>query len=349
MCGVLIIMKKKKVIHLEVIRIFALFCIVYNHIGYVIFMNTENILKVTVSLALSILCKIGVPLFFMISGALLLGREETWKEVYKKRVLRIVEVIVLFTALRFFYECYVIRTRPFSSVQLVKSILTGNILHPYWFLYAYLSILLLLPILRIIIKNLDEQGMKNLLLLIVIFFMIIPLKALVVKQEWQVSLILDEKICYMFLGYFIEHKLQKSDFSLRNMTLALGGTFAGIFISFWLVVKPHINGGEYAAEMIPLLSMFLACMIFYLLRGASFRFTDMNVKIEELITAIGSCVFGVYLIEDYLRAIMVWLYGRRGLYIDDVNSCVLSTVIVVLMGIPIVYFLKKLPIIKKLI
>lgn len=342
-------MEKQKVIRLEVIRIIALFCIVYNHIGYVIFMNTEDSLEIIISVVLSVLCKTGVPLFFMISGALLLDREECWGIVYKRRVLRIAEVIILFTVFRFFYECYVTKTMSFSVVQLVKAILTGNILHPYWFLYAYLSILLLLPVLRIIVKNLDEQGMKHLLILIVIFFMVIPLKALVVKQEWQVSLLLDEKICYMFLGYFIEHKLQKSDFSLRNMTLALAGSAVGIFLSLWMVVKPNINGGEYATEMIPILSMFLACMIFYLLRGISFGFTDMNVRIEKLIMTIGSCVFGVYLIEDYLRAIVAWMYGRHGIYIDDVNSCVLSTTIVILVGIPIIYFLKKLPILKKLL
>ena len=30
-------MDKKKIVHLEIIRLIALFCIVYNHIGYILF------------------------------------------------------------------------------------------------------------------------------------------------------------------------------------------------------------------------------------------------------------------------------------------------------------------------
>ena len=41
--------------NLEVIRIIALFCIVYNHIGYVLFEGFENPFKITVSVILSVL------------------------------------------------------------------------------------------------------------------------------------------------------------------------------------------------------------------------------------------------------------------------------------------------------
>ncbi len=342
-------MLKQRIIHLEVMRILALFCIVYNHIGYVLFMSLDNPIKITVSIVISILCKIGVPLFFMISGALLLGKEETWQEVYKKRVLRIAIVIVLFTVLRFFYECYIKKTMNFSVVQLVKSILTGNILHPYWFLYAYLSILLILPILRMVIKILDEQGMKNLLLLIILFHMIIPLKALVVKQEWQVSLLIDEKICYMFLGYFIEHKLQRANFTSKNMIFAFVGSVIGIILSVGMVANPYFGGGEYATEMIPVLSMFLAGTYFYLIRGFSFSFTNVNARIQKCISTMGSCVFGVYLIEDYLRAILGWIYQRYGVYTNYIRSNLFSTAIVVITGIAIIYLWKKVPVLKRLL
>ena len=342
-------MNSKKIIHLEVIRILALFCIVYNHIGYTLFVYTENTLKFTVSLVLSILCKIGVPLFFMISGALLLGREESWADVYKKRVLRIVAVIVLFTVIRFFYECYVTKTISFSLMQLIKAILTGNLLHPYWFLYTYLSVLLLLPILRLIIKNLDEQGKKYFLMLILVFDMIIPLKALVINQDWQFSLLLDENICYLFLGYFIEHGLDKRHFTLKNKIIALSGAVIAVVISFWMVVRPYINGGEFATAMIPVLSMPLACALFYLIRGASFRVRHENNIFSKLILQIGGCVFGVYLIEDYLRAFMVLLYGQYDLHIDNLERSLFSTLLVVIIGIPIAYIMKRIPILNKLL
>lgn len=342
-------MNKKKIIHLEVIRIIALFGIVYNHIGYVLFEGFENPFKIAASIVFSVLCKVGVPLFFMVSGALLLGREESWTEVYKKRVLRIAQVIVWFTVIRFLYECYITKVRSFSAVSLVKGILTGTIIHPYWFLYAYLSILLILPILRLVVKNLDKQGKKYLLGLIVVFYMVIPLKALVINQEWQISLLLDEKICYLFLGYFIERELEEKRFTLKNKIIAVAGAFMAIVISFWMVVKPYLQGGGFATEYIPMLSMPLACAIFYLIKGASFGSEKGNEKVKNWIAQLGSCVFGVYLIEDYLRAILVFVYGKYGLYLDNLKSCIFATAVVVVAGMPIVYVLKRLPILKKLL
>lgn len=343
------IMNRKNIIHLEVIRIIALFCIVYNHIGYTLFLNTNNQVEIVVSIVLSVLCKVGVPLFFMISGALLLGKEESWETVYKKRVLRIAAVIVIFTVIRFLYECYIAKAMEFSVVYLVKAVLTGNILHPYWFLYAYLSILLILPILRIVVKNLDFQGKKCLLALIILFYMIIPLKALVVNQEWLVTLMLDEKICYLFLGYFIEREMEEKHFSRKNKLVAWLGAIAAIAVSFGMVVKPHAYGGEYALEYLSVMSMPLACAIFYLIRSASFGNESRNPTVKNLIVQVGNCVFGVYLIEDYLRKIVAIVCEGFGYYTDRLSVCIFRTVIVVLLGVPVIYALKKLPILKKLL
>lgn len=342
-------MDKKKIIHLEIIRLMALFCIVYNHIGYILFEGLEKTFEISVSVLISILCKVGVPLFFMVSGALLLGREESWADVYKKRVFRIAIVIVVFNTIRFLYECYITKVRTFSVVYLVKGILTGSILHPYWFLYAYLSVLLILPILRIIVRNLDFQGKKWLLGLIILFYMIVPLKALVVNQQWQVTLLLDEKICYMFLGYFIERELNEEHFKLKNKLLVSAGAFMAIAISFWMIVRTYIQGEGFATEHIPMLSMPLACAIFYLIKGKSLRLKNGNEKLQNWILQLGNCVFGVYLIEDYLRAALVLVCEKCNFYLGNLIVCIISTFGVIIVGISIVYILRKIPILRKLL
>ena len=52
-----------------------------------------------VSFFLSLVCKAAVPLFYMVSGALLLGKNESFGELARKRILRIVAVIVIFSLL----------------------------------------------------------------------------------------------------------------------------------------------------------------------------------------------------------------------------------------------------------
>lgn len=153
----------KKKIHLEVIRVIALLCIVYNHTGdrgNNVYRFTDGNVTFMVSLITDILCKIGVPLFLLVTGALLLQKEENWQQIYRKRVWRIVKVIVLFTIVRYFYECFYVKRMAFSFLELFKAILEGKLFLPYWFLYAYLSILFVLPFLKKMVKSMNKKEMQ---------------------------------------------------------------------------------------------------------------------------------------------------------------------------------------------
>ena len=79
---------KEKRLDFEVLRLIAIFGVVFNHSqerGFELYM-VQNVSPVNycASLLLGILCKISVPLFFMVSGGLLLHREEPLSAVLKK-------------------------------------------------------------------------------------------------------------------------------------------------------------------------------------------------------------------------------------------------------------------------
>ena len=61
--------EKSKMVHLEVIRILAVCLVVFNHTdGYFLyFTTTDHPITYLVSLFFSVLCRINVPLFFMVS------------------------------------------------------------------------------------------------------------------------------------------------------------------------------------------------------------------------------------------------------------------------------------------
>ena len=49
----------------------------------------------------SVFCKISVPLFFMIAGALLLKKDMDLKEIWSKKISRILAALVIFTAVTY--------------------------------------------------------------------------------------------------------------------------------------------------------------------------------------------------------------------------------------------------------
>lgn len=91
-------------VYYEWIRLTACFFVIFNHLkGYVLFRNASGI-KQAFYMVISVITKINVPLFFMVSGALLLERQEDIVTVLKKRVSRICLVILLFE-LGIYTEC----------------------------------------------------------------------------------------------------------------------------------------------------------------------------------------------------------------------------------------------------
>lgn len=341
----------KKKIHLEVIRMIALVCIIYNHTGErgnSVYLFTNGKVTFALSLVLDILCKIGVPLFLMVSGALLLKKEESWQEVYRKRVLRIVKVIILFTSIRYLYECFYIKNMVFSFGELIKVILTGKLFVPYWFLYAYLSILLVLPFLKKMVKNMDRKEMYLLVLFILGFYALLPVLSAVFSFNFEISFVFGVTCCYCILGYYLEYVVSEDVYTKKNAILAMVIAVICAALSYWMVTKDRIITGVIADWNNSVLSILIAFCIFFIVKAIWGNTTDKrnNTILDKCIMTVGSCSFGIYLIEDYLRNGLSFICDNLSLYITTLPACIVWLTVVLIVGVLIVAVLKKMPGIK---
>ena len=124
--------------YLEFIRIIAIFLVIFNHLdGYRLYQSGSGVKNVCYMI-LSIFTRINVPLFFMVSGSLLLGKTEDYKTVFTKRFSRFVSVLILFSFLYVVMRSIIRDDFQISPVQYIYRLITGNYdyLGPYWFLYA---------------------------------------------------------------------------------------------------------------------------------------------------------------------------------------------------------------------
>lgn len=96
-------------LYLDLIRAVSIFLVIFNHTGIKGFMlysvATQSPLY-PFYMFLSVACKPAVPLFWMVSGALLLPKEESIGRVYRHRVLRMVIVLVLFSAIYYGWQIF---------------------------------------------------------------------------------------------------------------------------------------------------------------------------------------------------------------------------------------------------
>ena len=90
---------KKKLLHIEFLRFLCIWLVMFTHSateGFSIFIHRPESLFYPFYLAVPFWVKTAVPIFFMISGALLLGREEPISTIFKKRIWRFLQVIFVF-------------------------------------------------------------------------------------------------------------------------------------------------------------------------------------------------------------------------------------------------------------
>ena len=171
-------MVNNKRLDIELMRIIAAFFVIFNHtgsMGFFLFSHyEENSVSYWIYLYISIFCKLSVPLFFMISGALMLNRKpESVKILWFHRIFHMICILIIWS---FFYYLVAVKEgkETFNIYHFFSRLYDGNWNFSYWYLYAYLPFLISLPLLQRIAQNLRDEEYMYILFMYIIFNMFIP-------------------------------------------------------------------------------------------------------------------------------------------------------------------------------
>lgn len=109
-----------------------------------------------------------VPVFFMISGALILNRDYEIKEFLRKRIYRIVLPFLFWSVIYVAYNTFVSGTKSVALSDFFKKLVIG-LLHGaeyhLWFIYVLIGLYLFLPILRAWVKSASELELRYFILI----------------------------------------------------------------------------------------------------------------------------------------------------------------------------------------
>lgn len=343
--------QKKRLVYLDFLRIVAILTVLYCHTGtgaYMLHTLTDNTLKQIVCIFISSFCRIGVPLFFMISGALLLNKEESFKDLYLKRVLRFLIILIIFSAIRYIYlipEEY----SAFDLKDLIRKISTGQIYTAYWFLYSYLGFLISLPILRKMTKIFSDSDYIYLFVLYVVFSSIFGILARTFLGQINIVIpVATDIIVYPLMGYFIAHKIPKEKNDRKTLWAFISMGFIGLLLNIAVTMYDHYLFLDWNESGLLLFALLPTVATFYV---AKYFFEHVHIPgiVENIICTLGSCAFGVYLLEwaikDFFGPILQRILGIifSGYYLN-----VVYIIFIMLAGMLVTFILKKIPLIKKL-
>lgn len=344
--------KKKNIVYLEIIRIIAIIGVLFNHTnqyGFFMFPTAPDKAGYFISMVFSILCKMSVPLFFMISGYLLLGKKETLSEVIRKRVIRYGLVILLASAFT-----YILTTLynggTFSVRELIKIVYRGDY-GTYWFMYAYLGLMIMLPFLRGIAGVLSKTVVYYLVALRIFFIGIIPIVIFISLGYFMNTAlsitILEDSIFYFLVGFYFGTAENFYD-SAKNRTICRIVSCVCIIISCCMIYYEYIVSDSYTENFlnsfIPIISVIVFCMIRYHFENAEF-----SDRVKKAILFIGDKTLGIYLLEPVIRTYFdtAWRFYIESYY--PLIAAFLWCITVFVIGLLVTWLLKLIPAVRRII
>lgn len=306
---------KKRDMNIEWIRVLSCIFVILIHVSnhYRRHMSAISLTSYLFSVAVNVVTRVAVPFFFMISGALLLGREE---EHGFKRVIATMKPLALWTVIYGFWEVY------FKGTKLdVVNILYEPVTKHLWYMYVMIGIYIALPYLQVLFKHLSEQLQKRFL---VIWFLMLTFtfisKFFGYTPKYDIPIVGNTIYYsgYFVLGYYIYN--HKDEFS-RNRSLILG------IASLLLLFVWTLNAGKNVERVLQyrnFLMVMASCGLFHYLLGIK------NIPIKDrLIHKISFCSLGIY----YVHIIFLDIFKQLDfLFIHSLIGIPLLTIVIFMLS-----------------
>jgi len=358
----------QKKVYLEWMRIIAIALVIFNHLpGYSLY-GASSGAKQLFYMIVTMITRINVPLFLMISGSLLLNREEDFRIVTSKRVIRHCLILLIFEGGLFiaYFPKSISAGATFEHPvrKYILGVIEGNLegTGSYWFIYAYLGLLLMLPFMQRIAQKLERQDFIALLVMHFIFSTLIPMINLelnvcgiggvVVNSSFSIPLVTMKAFFYPLVGYYLDIKIDINKMERKHFIKLIIVGVVGILLSCLCTYYEGSTTGNYTQRYVQLFDYLTAivffCFIKYLVTRAFPKLSEG--RIAEVICLIGSLSYGIYLIDPYLKLIIYQKYvAIMELKLPTLIVSGGWIVISMFLGGLITFVLKKLPVFRKIL
>lgn len=298
-------------LHLEIMRIIAILFVIYNHTGDYGFMlfrfYPSTDIRYWVFLMISVFCPFAVPLFFSISGALMIPKEEPIKTIWMKRIIKY--GIIILVASFIGYVKNLVPEQGFSLKTFFKTVYSSSdCWFALWFLYSYITFLIGLPLLRCMVKNMPDKLFYYLIAISIAFDAIPILEYLLFKQRFTLygikpDWLFTSIVRYPAIGYFMEHREGAKAMENKLPILWCVNIAALALCAVTTTVKLEDVG---IVSVISSMTFFRNCSliscisIFLTVKHVTKRIT-FSRRAEKLIISMGKCTLGVYLLHTLVK------------------------------------------------
>lgn len=309
-------------VHYDLLRIFAAFSVVMLH-SSARFWYTDELhgREWLTANSYDALFRFGVPIFVMLSGALFLSGEHELdiKKLYVHNILRLVSVYVVWSCVYGLWDCHLFELEQAGWKDIVREMMYGR--YHLWFLPMIVGIYVLLPILRVWVRNAKKQDLLYFLALFLVLQVFSEtLKALWGSDElaYLLSLAKVEMACgyigYFVLGYYVVHvgipkRYQKAVYLAAAPAAVLNVVLGNVLA---------LRAGEPKGEIYDSFGLFTFCIalaifLFFTQVMGRLRYTGRKAAV---IKEASMGTMGVYVMHVGMMEVM----QEKGLYLSGLPA-----------------------------
>ena len=338
--------------YFDILRIISSFAVIVIHVSAKYNSLNCNNYKFKIGFFYNGASRFGVPIFFMISGALFLSKDISFEKIFKKYIKRIIIHLISWS---FIYSFYSIKYSIFNFDKIIIVFFSGHV--HFWYLYDTIQLYIIVPFLREIVKK--ESLFKAFIILSFSFTFLFPylniiksfchklLSKIINALDWQLkNNYLSGNIFYFIMGYYLNNSMNIGLYKkILLYFLGLIG-FSFIIIFYYISIKYQQSMIHFYFGPLNLNILTYSIVIFVFFKH---NFNNISIKYMKFIKIISNHTFGIYLIHPMIIHI---IRGRNDSYLSSLNliyKIPLMSLLTFLFSFMICFIIKYLPFIGNLL
>jgi surface polysaccharide O-acyltransferase-like enzyme len=346
--------RKETIIWVDLIRVVAIFLVVLIHVSGQL-TNAWGKIPDDQWIIADIyggIARVAVPLFFMISGYLLLPRSESLKVFYTKRMPKILIPFVVWSLIYLGWYCGNHPNTCTPSFAWDLLLVQGTYYH-LWFLYSLIGIYLILPVLRLMIRP-DTD--KRILWYLILLWLIFQPGLTIAHKFWNFSIKINAPlatgfVCYFVLGYLLgEITLSRTRIIFSTVIWVISALIT--IVGTYLFTRNSDQFDGFFYDFVSLNVIFAASAAFLLLRWISEANIFASSNAYALMRTFAISTFGIYLVHILVIEVLsgwIPLVHINSFMSNAIWSVPLVSIVVFMLSFLIVRILQKMPVLKYIV
>ena len=287
--------------------------------------------------------RFGVPIFVMITGALLLHRDYELGFFLKKRLVRILPPFLFWSLVYVAYSWYnediVFTADAWVNIKLILHQLKFGAYYHLWYVYMLIGLYFIIPIISKFVRNATENE--------VLYFLLLWFAVMMIGQPYlyrfnpQIDLhYIGGYIGYLVLGHYLTFKELPRRFDRDWFGTLLFVIFIIIVTGTYLACQHYKGLSTVFYEPVSPTILAFSASIFILARLTAI---DWPSRLKRLRDFVGRYTFGIYLSHALVLTLIDDLLGINYKLCTPAVSIPLTAFICFSLSLLLVYLISKLP------